>query len=188
MSQSVELAEILTAFQGQRLLAFSKFLQKGSRQIETRVRGGSMGDALPEGSQVRIRFSSEFEMGQVLAYVAGDRIVAHRLVRFIPTRGELYLLTRGDASVFCDAPIRASTAMGIVTEYCTGQAWQAIAPDPPRRVVTKWIEEGLAGAAARVAQSSPKVAIWIGTRIVQIRWAVMNLLRGMRSIGRRCHL
>jgi hypothetical protein len=185
MNHNVEVAGAVPAFQGQRLLAFSKFLRRSSHEIETSVRGGSMGSALPEGSQVRIRLTGEFHIGKVVAYVAEDRIVAHRLVRLVPTHGDIYLITRGDASVFCDSPIRVSAAMGVVAGFRDREQWQAIAPKPRQRFAVRLIESALAASATVVLRASPTIAIWTGTRVVQIRWVMMNVARSIRSVALR---
>ncbi len=185
MNQNVESNGAVPAFQGQRLLAFSKFLRRSSLEVETCVHGGSMGSALPEGSQIRISFADKFSVGQVLAYVAEDRIVAHRLVRLVSSHGVLYLITRGDASVFCDSPTRVSAAMGVVAGVRDRERWQAIAPKPRQRFVVRLIESALAASATAVLRASPTIAIWTGTRLVQIRWVMMNVARGIRSVALR---
>lgn len=185
MNRNVEFNGAVPAFRGQRLLAFSKFLRRSSHEVETCVRGGSMGSALPEGSQVRIRFAGEFSIGQVVAYVAEDRIVAHRLVRTVSSHGDLYLITRGDASVFCDSPIRVSAVMGVVAGFRDREQWQAIAPKPRRRFVVRLMESALAASATAVLRASPTIAIWTGTRVFQIRWVTMNVARGIRSVALR---
>src|SRR5580704_14366810 len=95
---------------GERLLAFSSFLKKGSCEFESTVSGGSMGKALPAGSRIRVRFTSDAHLvaGQVVTYVANARIVAHRLMKTVTSRGERYVITCGDGMVCCDAPMPVS--------------------------------------------------------------------------------
>ena len=185
MNQPLEFGGIAPPFQGQRLLAFSKFLTDGAREFETHVLGVSMGSALPEGSQVRIRFAAEFAVGQVVAYVAGDRIVAHRLVRVVHSHGDLYLITRGDASRLCDSPVRASIAMGIVTGFRNSEEWRTVPPKPHRGFGSRLVELAFSAAAAWALRINPKFATWTGTRLVQIRSVLMSLGRGLLRIGVR---
>lgn len=70
-------------FDGERLLAFSSLLRTSAREIESYVCGGSMGTVLPEGSRIRIRFypAESFMAGQIVTYIAKDRLVVHRVVQ-----------------------------------------------------------------------------------------------------------
>src|SRR5258708_3539460 len=119
----------------ERLLAFSSLLRDGSTAIEFALQGGSMGSVLPDGSRIRVCFvpADKFIAGQIVAYVADDRMVVHRLVRFAEWRRETFVIARGDATVCCDLPVPASSVIGIVTEYCTTGAWQPVRPARARR-------------------------------------------------------
>src|SRR4029077_11449947 len=88
-----------SAFDRERLLAFSGLLSKSSREFEFLLQGKSMGPLLPDGSRIRVRLAADdqFLVGQVLTYVTKDRMVAHRLVRSVKSGSNHYLITRGDA-------------------------------------------------------------------------------------------
>lgn len=107
------------AFDKERILALSTCLRKGPIEFETCVSGGSMGKALPEGSKIHVRFATENHLsaGQVITYVSKYWLVAHRLVQCVTSNDIHYLITRGDATVCCDVPVRTSAVIGIVTEF-----------------------------------------------------------------------
>src|SRR5262245_34499372 len=99
--------------------------------IHSVIRGGSMGTAIPDGARVRIRSGSEemWRVGKVIAFLAGTRLMAHRVV-YEGQRGlaKHFVLTQGDGNWLCDPPVNRSTVVGEVEAFATGDEWHAIGP------------------------------------------------------------
>jgi hypothetical protein len=94
-----------------------------------------MADAIPRGARIRIVFDDASpRAGDVVAFLSGDRVVAHRVIARCGRAGTM-LLTRGDARLLCDAPVPSDAVLGRVTECDPGSGWRAVgAPRPlPRR-------------------------------------------------------
>ena len=172
-----------TDFNGERLLALSGLLRKSSREIETSVQGGSMGSVLPEGSRIRIRFSSaaSFVPGQVVTYIAKDRLVVHRLVRSATSNGDNYLITRGDTTVWCDAPVLTSSVIGIVTEFRNSGRWQPVGPPAARGRGSRWLASAICRMVVTLLRLNPAFSCWVAARMVEIRRVVLRFV----GLGRR---
>ncbi|MGB7848165.1 MAG: nucleotidyltransferase family protein [Candidatus Acidiferrum sp.] len=168
-----------TDFDGERLLALSSLLRKSSREIETCVRGGSMGSALPEGSRIRIRFraADNFVPGQIVSYIAKDRLVVHRLVRSATSNDNHYLITRGDTTVCCDAPVLATSVMGIVTESQNSGRWQPVGPPVTRARGSRLLASAICGMVVTLLRLNPAFSYWFAARMIEIRRV------GLRFVG-----
>ena len=103
------------------LLAFGSLLGRSGKIIESEISGTSMGSTLPPGCRIRIRPLSfpEYRAGQVVAFVSGDRIFAHRVI----FRGRQGALTRGDNHSWCDVPVASRAILGVVTQYLLNGEW-----------------------------------------------------------------
>jgi signal peptidase I len=161
----------------ERVLAFSGFLKDGSREFGTWVRGRSMGNVLPNGSQVRVRIVPERDLavGHVVAYVAEDRMVVHRLVRFTKSGDDQYLITRGDATVCCDRPVRASSVVGVVTEHCATGTWEPVRLPQGRGFAINWIASAISLGIGGLVGLSPRLADWMAIRLIRGHKLVMRL-------------
>jgi hypothetical protein len=106
------------------LLAFGALLGRSGRIIESVICGTSMGSTLPTGCRIRIHPVpiSDYHAGQVVAFVSGGAIFAHRIVY----RGRHGVLTRGDSRSLCDLPVPFEAVLGIVTEYLLGGEWRLL--------------------------------------------------------------
>lgn len=119
----------------ERSLAAAELLRRTGGEIESTVRGRSMGATLPAGTRIRIacRRDAAFADGAVVAFLAGGTLVGHRVVgRCRDLRGREALVTRGDGSVFCDPVIDPASVVGEVMAWQSGAAWLALAPAPRR--------------------------------------------------------
>jgi hypothetical protein len=165
-----------TNFERERLLALSSLLRKSSREIEFYVSGGSMGSVLPEGSRIRIRISAadSFVAGQIVTYIAKDRLVVHRLVRFATSYDEHYLITRGDTTVCCDVPVRSSSVIGIVTELWNCGRWQPVASPVARGRGSRLMASAICGLVVTLVHLNPRFSCWFAARMIEIRWLVLR--------------
>ena len=163
----------------ERLLAFSSLLRKDSREFEFVLYGRSMGLILPDGSRIRVRLvaaDDQLRVGQVLTYISSDRVVAHRLVRSVKSGKEEYVITRGDATVCSDWPVRATSVLGIVTEFCASEIWQPVGPPPKRWFGFRWLAFLISSLVANVLIMSPSVAVWMAKRIIRIHGMLARVL------------
>jgi hypothetical protein len=106
---------------GDQLLAFGALLGRSGRIIESEISGTSMGDTLPSGCRIRICAlpAEEYRAGQVVAFLTGRTICAHRIVH----RTRQGVLTRGDSQSWCDIPIPLSAILGIVSGRTVNGKW-----------------------------------------------------------------
>jgi hypothetical protein len=112
---------------GDQLLAFGALLGRSGRIIESVICGTSMGSTLPTGCRIRIRpvSVSDYHAGQVVAFVSGGGIFAHRIVY----RSRHGILTRGDSRSLCDLPVPFDAVLGVVTEYLLDGEWRPLQND-----------------------------------------------------------
>ncbi|MGH7702677.1 MAG: S24/S26 family peptidase [Gemmatimonadales bacterium] len=115
-----------------RLRAAAPLLQRAGNEVESVLRGWSMGSTIPDGSRVRIQCGDPdgCERGDVVAIQAGPQLVIHRIVargRRMAARN--YVLTRGDARWWMDPPVAVASILGIVTAVEREDVWSP--PRPP---------------------------------------------------------
>jgi hypothetical protein len=158
------------ASDSERLLALSSLLRKSSREFEFLLQGKSMGSTLPEGSRIRVRPAGKetFKVGQVLTYVAADRVFVHRVVRFVRSGNNQYLITRGDRTVCCDLPVLEASVLGIVTEFSAAGAWRPVGPPPEKWFGFRWMASAIASLVGGLLRISPSWALWAARRIIGI--------------------
>jgi hypothetical protein len=165
-------------FDRERLLALSSLLKKTSREFESCVCGGSMGSVLPEGSRIRIRFSTadSFVAGQIVTYIAEDRLVAHRMVQSARSYDGHYVITRGDRTVCCDAPVRTSSVIGVVTEFRNSEQWQPVGPPANRGRGSRLMAAAISGMVVTLLRLNPRLSCWIAARMVEIRSVMIRFV------------
>lgn len=87
-------------------------------QVQLKVAGASMVPVLWPGDLVTVRScdSSELQPGLIVVYRQNERLVVHRLVRWVDsTHGaDGCLVTRGDARPRFDQPVKAGEVLGRV--------------------------------------------------------------------------
>jgi hypothetical protein len=143
-----------------------------------------MGTAVPDGARVRIRSGSEemWRVGKVIAFLAGSRLMAHRVVyegQHGPAKH--FVLTQGDGNWLCDPPVNRSTIVGEVEAFAAGDEWHPIGPARIRPY--KQFAARTSQTLMRLAlERSPAFAISISRPISWLRMAP----RLMVSILRRC--
>lgn len=135
--------------EGQALAAVASLWRKTGRELRARFGGSSMEPALPPGSEVVLRCGETGAPGDVVAFLAGGRLVLHRVVA--RAADGAWTLTRGDARVLPDVPIRDPDAIvGRVTGVFRAGALEDVPPlrDPASR---RWLR----GIFRVVVQTSP---------------------------------
>lgn len=94
-----------------------------------------MGNALPCGSEVRVRKQSVYWPGDIVLFARGDgQLVSHRMLGYLPGRTGWLVLTQADAESHPDPVIPASRVLGAV-EAINGQ---------PARCSLRWRVRSLA--------------------------------------------
>jgi hypothetical protein len=112
---------------GDQLLALGVLLGRSGRIMESEISGTSMGSTLPAGCRIRIHPLSheEYRAGQVVAFVSGNSIFAHRII-FCSRQGAL---TRGDNRSWCDVPVPSRAILGVITESLLDGEWRPLHDD-----------------------------------------------------------
>jgi len=115
-----------------------------------------MGGTLPAGSRIRLtpKADGAYPLGAVVGFVAGDAVIAHRIVRILRDRGGMsVLITRGDARLACDPPIASSSVVGEVLRAEGSTTWGSVPAEPPRtwpRSLIGWLLLAPVAALARL--------------------------------------
>jgi hypothetical protein len=162
---------------GERLLTFSRFLRDGPCEFESTVLGESMGKAVPAGSRIRVRFVSDANLatGQVVTYIANDRIVAHRLVKIARSRGDRYVITCGDGTVCCDVPVPVSAVIGIVTELHSNGTWEPAPQPQPRSFGFRLAANAFSSLVVVALWLHPRCSKWVAARIIETRGMALRV-------------
>jgi hypothetical protein len=114
----------------ERILSLASSLRAPNRTIESTVKGTSMGSGLPPDSRIRIDMSpaADLRLGQVIAFVGGNQLIVHRLVHL----GRDFVLTRGDARLAPDSPVRRDQILGPVISVARDDRWESLAAPASR--------------------------------------------------------
>lgn len=116
-----------------RILGVVEGLRGTDAVIECRLRGGSMGIAIPAGSALRIHIgrTPPYRLGEVVAFAQGSGICVHRIAYFARNeRVRDFLITQGDACHYPDSPIRTKDILGPITEYRLDGPWLPVGLTP----------------------------------------------------------
>jgi hypothetical protein len=126
-------------------------LRKSGLEIESEIRGSSMHPTLPAGTRIRIRCgNAPYRPGDIVAIVA-DPPIAHRVISCLRRGSRDYVITRGDASWYCDLPVVEEQILGVVTAQLDADGWRApSACQAP---------EGLTGLLASVSHRLMRAAL-----------------------------
>ena len=108
-----------------RILTVASGLRGPDRTLESTVFGASMGWTIPEGSRIRIDLEAQrrYRPGEVIAYVASQNVIVHRVVHSPRRRPGDYVLTRGDAEMLPDPPVGSDRVLGAVTAVQRDGDW-----------------------------------------------------------------
>jgi hypothetical protein len=101
-------------------------LQAVRTELVATIDGVSMTPTIAPGTQVRLRRADVYSLksGDVVAFEYIGRFMAHRIVRIGRTRASGgHLLTRGDAMLLHDVPVRLDCVIGIVTAQQIDGNW-----------------------------------------------------------------
>ncbi|MFQ5702919.1 MAG: nucleotidyltransferase family protein [Gemmatimonadales bacterium] len=163
--------------------AVTKLLRRSDREIESTISGVSMGATIPDGSTIRITYHQPEAMsvGQVIAFIASNGLVAHRIVaRGYGRRGRSFLITRGDATCICDAPVQKADVLGAVTAYKQWSGWCDV-PAPPR---LPGLRGAVAAGLANVVGLGLSIDVRLGTAITALARHARRLKRRLtRTVG-----
>ena len=141
-------------------VALAAMLKRAGSAVESTVRGSSMGRTLPPGTRIRITCAADaaYRPGAVVAFLAGDALIGHRVVaRSRDRRRRDVLVTRGDAVMLCDPPIDPALVLGEVTARQEPAGWTAL-PAPVRR-------GPIARAVAALALGAVRALAWVDREI-----------------------
>lgn len=166
-----------------RTLAVVERLRAPGRFVESTVTGMSMGPGLGPGLRIRIALvpRTRYEPGEVVAYLAGNQVVVHRVAHRGRAAARSYVVTRGDATLVPDPPVERGRILGPVTGVWRASGW--VPPGgPPQRSLRARLARALSLAAAIGAlYVSPRAA---ASALVALHRAA-GALRAALARGRR---
>jgi hypothetical protein len=154
-----------------------EMLQTVSTDLIATIGGVSMTPTITPGTRVRLRSANgrTFRYGDVVAFEYNGRLVAHRIVRVGRTRASRrHLLTRGDAMLLHDVPVKLDCVIGIVTAQQIAGNWVALGRmrgGSFRRAISGILTAVIGGvfelsppAAARLTRWTARVCAWTAAR------------------------
>lgn len=166
---------------------FRAIAARGSGTVESALRGASMGEAIPDGATIRITHrdpSTQWRPGQVVAFLAGTRIMAHRVVH-VGRRGRAgaFLITEGDGNWMCDPPIAREAIAGEVAQYLGADGWRDV--PPARRSLLRRGFGSIPLALMRAAlEAEPRVASGLGRAMSIVRMSARGLWLAVAQLGK----
>lgn len=103
--------------QGADLHGLGRALADSGASFRVEVRGFSMYPFLRDGDEVELVpvLISEVELGDVVFFRSGDRLLAHRVVQIVADEQGTHLRTRGDSFLQEDPAISETNLVGLVT-------------------------------------------------------------------------
>jgi hypothetical protein len=104
-----EARPVIDLAEGEGLAAVASLWRKTGRELRARFGGSSMAPALPPGTELLLRCGEAGAPGDVIAFMADGRVLVHRVVARAADGS--WTLTRGDARVLPDVPIRDPEAV-----------------------------------------------------------------------------
>ena len=150
-------------------------LRAPGRYVESTVQGMSMGRGLPSGSRIRIELVTPecFAVGTVIAFLAGEHLVVHRVLHNRPLGlAANLLLTRGDMPLVPDRPVAYSRILGPVTGVWRNGEWQAPPAEPRRAAHARLISSILVLATLGMLRLSTRGASVMLDQLHQLERAV----------------
>ena len=100
--------------------------------------GFSMGNAFREADALVIERIQSLRPGDVVVFCRFDRWVAHRVLHVYGETSPWLCLTRGDAVLRPDHPVRKGEAVGVVTALMNGERCDPVPREPPN-ALTAWV-------------------------------------------------
>lgn len=153
------------------LAAVARLWRATRREVECRFGGTSMSPALASGAEVRLLCGEGGAAGDIIAFLDEGRVLLHRVVAASAEHG--WILTRGDARLLPDAPIRrAEDVIGRVTGVREGDGFAAAPAAPPQSALQRAVLWPLL-AALRMGAAP-------GTALVR---SLVNARRGLRRLS-----
>lgn len=163
---------------------FRVLTKRSGQPVESELRGGSMGLAIPDGSRIRIVYSEGFawRKGQVVVFLAGSRVMVHR-VMYVgrPGRARRFLITHGDGNWICDPPVTLETIAGRVEEFRVDGQWRAVGP-PRISLVRRSVSLASLAVLRTALEWNPSLAVQIARGMSYGRMGA----RGIWMKLRRC--
>jgi hypothetical protein len=157
-------------------------LRTAGTELVATIDGVSMTPTIAPGTKVRLRCANgcTFRSGDVVAFEYNGRLMAHRIVRIGRTRASRrHLLTRGDAMLLHDVPVRLDCVIGIVTAQQIAGNWAALGrvrDGSFRQAISGMLTAVIGGvfelsptAAASLTRWTARVCAWTAARRATFR-------------------
>ena len=160
------------AWTGERLEAAAAIWKSRAAILPAAFGGVSMRPAIPPGGRVRVLCGTGPGVGDVCAFVGAGRLIVHR-VAAVSADGA-WLVTRGDANLLPDAPIRPAQVLGRV-----------VAADASAIPETAGRFPAIRRAALRAVLVAMRAGTGPGTAFVEALWRIQRRVFSFREALRR---
>lgn len=190
MKEQAGHVEALATFLGAdvaRLRAAAAALQPSDQEFETRTRGPSMAEAMPEGARIRVRCGTEqgCRVGDVVVFMNGTELTAHRVAyRGRSRRARGFLVTLGDGLVMPDGLVSVTSVVGRVTAVHATGGWAAVGASAPPSLARRCVRRVTVAAAIAALEVSPPLARGLGSGLIALVIALHRSLRSCRPLTR----
>ena len=157
-----------------RLRALAGLVVRRDAPLVSAVRGASMRPTLPDGVEIRIEAADDWRAGDVVAFIAGGGLSAHRVVHVDAARR--WFVAHGDGWLLCDPPGDVAMVAGVVRAWREAgeDRWNAVGAPPARR--------GWRGVAARACVRAVVGALGAHVALARVVHAVLFVC-GLRYLA-----
>ena len=157
------------------LAAVAALWGRTGRELTVRFSGRSMEPTLASDEEVLLRCGVPVALGDIIAFLAGDHVIVHRVV----ARSNGWILTRGDARTLPDAPIlRHESVLGRVAAVRRGDALV----EPPVAPPDSRLRGLVVGLSRAVLELSPPAGAGLLAVLVAGRRALLNVVGLVRGL------
>ena len=144
-----------------------------------------MAPAIPDGARIHIRAGTEERcgVGDVIAFVGGSRVIAHRIV-YEGRRGAArrFLVAQGDGNWLCDPPVNRSTVVGIVEGFSVGGDRRPVGPATPMPLLRRRVALTSQRMIIAALERDPLRAIRIARRMSLARLLLRRLVSKVNTL------
>jgi hypothetical protein len=145
-------------------------------EFETSIRGDSMAPAIPAGARLRVRVLQEkaYGRGDIVFFFTDNGFIVHRIAHW-PRWGAAvgYFLTRGDACLVPDVPVKGDRVIGTVVAFRSGGDWQPAGVEAGRSILHRAVR--MATLAAVTATS--RISVGGARRLIMVLRSIESTVR-----------
>lgn len=119
--------------------AILNILKQSGKVIESKICGDSMGASIPNNAIIKVEpiQAQVWKVGQVIVYLSGKSLVAHRITYVGSGRLKDIIITRGDNCLGSDVPVNTNAVLGVVQSYTISGSTHAVPPEFKKKLQQK---------------------------------------------------